>query len=283
MAVVVTYNPDVAAVRATLTAIALQAPVLVVDNSDRDTGLAAMVDELTNVELIGNGGNRGIAHALNVGVRQAERRGVDWVVTLDQDSVLPPGYIATLKEFVLAHPLREQIAIAGGEYFTAGVRDTVRDMPATGEVDFLITSGNLLNVGIVCKEGGFRDELFIDYVDMDLCFRLRRRGYKIVQHPSLGFTHQVGESRWSKVGPVSFVASHHSAMRRYFMTRNRLVFFKENWTFARKFVVRDIYLLFKDTVKVVLVENNKAAKLKAAWLGMCDALRGRLGGPRHKF
>lgn len=282
--VVVTYNPDVTAVMATLESVSVQVETLfVIDNSDRTHDLAVQVARLANVQFVDNHGNQGIAHALNVALELSAQASLNLLLTLDQDSLLPAGYVSQLVRLLDARHDRSVIAIAGGEYLTAGVREGGPVVPSDGEVDFLITSGNLLDVDLVSKAGGFRTEFFIDYVDMDLCFRLRKRGLKVIQHPSLTFRHRVGDSQWSKIGNVSFVASHHSAFRRYYMTRNRLVFFKDNLSFATGFVLTDVYGLFKDTVKVVLVEDGKLSKLKAAALGLKDALLGTLGKSRYKF
>jgi GT2 family glycosyltransferase len=61
------------------------------------------------------------------------------------------------------------------------------------EVQSLISACIMVKTGIVARSGGF-DEAFnpVEYEDIDLCYRLRSRGYKIMYLPSVEMYHFEG-------------------------------------------------------------------------------------------
>lgn len=89
---IVTYQPDIGRLRENITAVLPQAEkIFIVDNGSADLD---RIDELLadfppgSVERIANGENMGIAHALNQLLEAADGAGYDWILTLDQDSVV---------------------------------------------------------------------------------------------------------------------------------------------------------------------------------------------------
>ena len=83
-----------------------------------------------------------------------------------------------------------------------------------------MTSGNLLRLGALEAVGRFDDELFIDQVDNDLCFRLRLSGWRILQARRAVLEHRQGTLRRTALG---FYSMDYPALRRYYLARNTLV------------------------------------------------------------
>ena len=48
---------------------------------------------------------------------------------------------------------------------------------------YVITSGSFIPISIFNDVGFMREELFIDFVDIDWCLRARAKGYEIVSLP----------------------------------------------------------------------------------------------------
>lgn len=250
--------------------------VVVVDNSE----LAPLAQDMfgpDNVELVHNGGNQGIAHALNRGVAHAVARGMSWALTMDQDSLLPPDYVASLTELLNAEPALEKTAsVAGAFHDSDGTFNTVAARSGR-QVDYLITSANLVRISAIQEVGGFRDDFFIDYVDYDISFKLRRAGWRVLQYPEVSYNHRIGESETKTVLAAGFRVSNHSAFRRYYIARNRIVFAREIFHENPRFAMMDLFRLFKEQIKIVLGEDDKLRKLKASYLGAVDGLSNRLG------
>src|ERR1700724_2441922 len=97
-AIVVTFHPckehfeNLAKIRAQVDLL------IVVDNGSSEKELAEIRhnSEELGFHLIENGENLGIAAALNLGVRVAQKEGYRWVALFDQDSAVTERFIATL-------------------------------------------------------------------------------------------------------------------------------------------------------------------------------------------
>jgi rhamnosyltransferase len=276
-AVVVLYRPGAEA----LSTISSYGPsvgrVYAVDNTETpEQPLLEALSAVPNAEYVPMSGNEGLGSALNAGVQRALAAGYAWVLTMDQDST-PDG--AMLRELSrCASECSEQRAVGL-------VSPLLRLENGPDETGFVgcrnalttITSGSLLSVGAWTAVGGFDETLFIDQVDHELCLRLQAAGFAVLECGSAWLSHRMGEmSERRLLGPV-FV-SNHSALRRYYITRNRLAVSKRYRTEFPEFHAREMSALRHELLKVVLLEDHKAAKLLMSWRGYRDYRRG-VSGP----
>ena len=84
--VIVTYNPDKDFAANLLQAHAITDLVVVVDNGSQNLSFVRESVRAAGTELIALDENRGIAAALNIGIRRALDAGKEWILTLDDDS-----------------------------------------------------------------------------------------------------------------------------------------------------------------------------------------------------
>ena len=90
--VVVLYHPDAVIIDNIGTYINELECLYVIDNSETYTdSIVEQLRYLSNVKYINNGGNKGIANALNAGAKLASAAGAAWLLTMDQDSKFEPG------------------------------------------------------------------------------------------------------------------------------------------------------------------------------------------------
>ena len=98
-AVVVAYYPDTGFQERVHAQLSQVAALIVVENTPRETE-AYTADmspaEQSHVHHVANGANRGIATALNQGLRYAAGRGCEWLLTVDQDTRCHPDMVRTL-------------------------------------------------------------------------------------------------------------------------------------------------------------------------------------------
>ena len=192
IAIVVTYNPERERLKQALAALAPQvAKILIVDNGSTEpiSGLRHAVSE-TEIEVIPLGDNRGIATAQNVGIERARAEGADYVALFDQDSIAPADLIAVLMSFAEAKRAQgEAIAAIGPNFRDLRLNKEARLLRTIGRhtktqsradgavvpVDHLIASGSLIPMEALDQVGLMRDELFIDYVDIEWCMRAEHR------------------------------------------------------------------------------------------------------------
>ena len=216
-AVVVWFNPGQKEVEAIKLYCADVSHVFVIDNSV--TSYSALVEEVENVEYVPLFENKGIAAALNVGCARALSFGVEWVLTMDQDSRWD---IHTIPEY-----LKE---VAQFENFDeTGIFTPYHDCDGHPEQHHLngrfehknvvMCSGNLLRLSAWELSGGFREDFFIDSVDDEMCCHLRELGYRIIRANNIYLNHQLGEGvRYVPLIRHPYIP--HKAWRYYYISRN---------------------------------------------------------------
>lgn len=278
VAVVVTLSPDdgladrVAALRDQV------AGLVVVDNGSGPAAdrILARVAEDCGAEVVRNQTNRGIAAALNQGVARASDRGARWVLMLDQDTLPLPGLVAEATRTYEVFPQRERLAVVAGRQ-----RDhpapAARDGQTWEEVPALITAGSLVSVGAYRAIGPFREDFFVDHVDIEFCLKARRAGFRIVQGTSPTIDHRIGAPTSQRLGFRIVTPTNHSPARRYYITRNRILVWASYGLHEPRYVGTDMAAAVKELVKLVLFEDRRAAKLESMARAIRDALLGRTG------
>lgn len=282
-AAVVTYHPDVA-LPSRIERVARQVDrVVIVDNTAVDScsrRLRAVASDL-GVHLILNSHNEGIARALNQGARWASEERSDWLLTLDQDSIVAPDIAATLMATYLAHEGPDEVAVVGCNFTNPVSKKAFFGPSGAGGslgtvVKTVITSGSLVSLQAYWQLGGFRDEFFMDCVDLEYCLRARAAGYCILMTSKPLMEHPVGQLTehrllWRKTG-----TSNHGPLRRYYMMRNTLILAREYTMKEPWWVIAALWSKLKSMLLVVLYESGRLAKLRYSALGFFDGLRGNL-------
>jgi rhamnosyltransferase len=235
--------------------------IIVVDNSDSNN--SRLLPNLPNIEYLCNMENKGIAEALNIGCRLSIEKGADWLLTMDQDSSFEPGEPEKLLAKISHVSSEQRIAIVAP-------RTQVIPFPiGLEECDSVITSGSLVNSVAYQAIGGYNEDLFIDDVDHEFGYRLRRAGYKILRFNDVVMKHTVGEPFTAKVLWRRVSTTNHSYIRKYYMTRSRL-YMRRNFP---DFDAPYLKMIFIDFLKVLLIEKEKHLKVKYMLKGAFDYLR----------
>jgi rhamnosyltransferase len=287
LAAVISYNPD-RSLLVNLEAIRKQVEaVLVIDNGSKNLPWIQEASSATGAWLVSNATNRGIASALNQAVQVARERGFDWLATFDQDSLCPAGAIDGLLTLYRTHPCRERIGVLA---FSHRDRATRRDYHR--RVDILveaagwrglrstITSGCLVPLAVFEDVGTFDDSLFIDSVDHDFCLRARKHGWLIIESLEHVLEHSIGNATERHLLGVRVVCTHHSALRRYYMTRNQLEVSRRNLLFDPIWSIKGILQYSAGAAAALLFESDKLPKLGAMLAGLLDFMLRRFG-PRR--
>ena len=187
------------------------------DNSA--TSNSFISDKLSHSNLIylHDGENKGIAKRLNHAANMAAARGFLWLLTMDQDSYFKEGVLNQYKEVINTYSYKDQTAIFGVNYTKEN--KTTNQLK---EVPLLITSGSILNLKAMKSIGFFDENLFIDEVDSEYCYRARIRHYKIIECSQIFLHHHLGEiqlGRSLKSGRLT-LRRLHAPVRLYYMVRN---------------------------------------------------------------
>ena len=223
------------------------------------------------VQYMSMGGNKGIAAALNVGCDQLRGAGWEWSLTMDQDSTVPSAFVENLTSCLVN--ATEDVAIVAPLWeHVGGLRESPFDHCV--ELDWAMTTGNLLRLDALESVGGFREEFFIDHVDTDLCFRLRMAGWRILQSGRGVLMHRQGALRRT---PLGFYVTDYPAIRRYYRIRNALILRREYGRVFPDWVATEQADWRRNIPKILLSESCKIDKLRMVYQGWRDSRASRLG------
>lgn len=283
-AVVVTYHPD-RGFPERLARLAQQVhKVIVVDNNSNRDALLRLRESTSapNVDLIENERNLGIASALNRGARVALSQGYPWILTLDQDSKPGSGMVERLVAAYVNHPKSDAVAVVAAVPTDEDSGRTELTELCGGEesieVSTVLTSGSLIAGPIFVSTGMFREDFFIDYVDTEYCLRVRKADYSVILACKARLLHNLGAPTYHRfLWKPRVVTSNHSPLRRYYITRNRILVMKEYALREPAWTVGELRALCKEAAKMLLFEGDKREKSRFFLRGLVDALLDRTG------
>ncbi|MGO4586507.1 glycosyltransferase [Arthrobacter sp. 2RAF6] len=286
---IVTFEPDIDRLQENLVAVSQQVPhVFIFDNgSTNSEAISNLADASTNVSVIYNKTNDGIAAALNRLAEAALDHGANFLLTLDQDSVCFPTMVSKL-----ATELGEGIGMVT-PYIIDRNKQTLEDyhrlnlprveryrQPARRGA---ITSGAIVDLTAWRRVGGFDELFFIDYVDYDFNQRLMDAGYAILRVNAAPLLHEVGRATltWLRVPRKDlsgrwrierFFAFGHSPFRCYYKARNRVIFTRKH---GRKLGLthEGVWQIPQQIALTLMFERQRLAKLKGFVRGIRDGLR----------
>ncbi|SFG04014.1 rhamnosyltransferase [Lachnospiraceae bacterium C7] len=212
-----------------------------------------------------NGDNLGIARALNQMFEYAKANGYEWVLTLDQDSVVPDNIISEYKKYT---DKLENIGSLSPLILDRNYGNNEDNKGDVEELDKCITSASLTPVEAWEKVGGFFEELFIDLVDHDFCAKLVENGYKIYRINTVKLLHELGHGVSHRFLGKKITVMNHSPFRKYYIVRNRLIYMymHKNSINIKKEKIK--YYMF--LIKTVLYEKDKMKKFKVMRKGAKD-------------
>jgi GT2 family glycosyltransferase len=198
--------------------------IVVVDNDSGDDTVAMIEREWPSVRLVKNPENRGVAPARNQIFRMSR---CEFVIILDVDTVVHPGSLDALVRTMREHPDAAlagpklvygdgrlqlscrpfpspfNIAIEGAflrDWFPHSrfVRDyTMEDWDhgELREVDWMYGAAWIIRKTALDRVGLFDEGFFYLYEDIDLCFRMKKAGMKILYDPRATVTHFLPRER----------------------------------------------------------------------------------------
>jgi N-acetylglucosaminyl-diphospho-decaprenol L-rhamnosyltransferase len=213
--------------------VGLRYEVIVVDNASTDGAADMVARQFPSVRLIRNAGNHGFARGNNQAARVASG---SYLFFLNNDTVVPPGALRRLTQFLKAHPdvimLGPRLRGADGKH---QISHRGRPSPATFlyrtwlfrrfglgrheyehyrrrtagserslDVDILMGAAIAMPRQPFLHLGGWDEDFLFGGEDMELCHRAERLG-RIVYWPEVEITHLGSKSSKDHAG---FAATH---------------------------------------------------------------------------
>ncbi len=281
---IVSYNGP-PSLREHVAALRLQVDALVIVDNGSQSECLAMLQQIRadyDCKIIYNRSNLGVARALNIGSDFAIQNGFDWIVTFDQDSEVSETFIASLFQTYNDNSSPRQVGMLLPTCIEPALQLDLSQIRCTfvnskGTILTGITSGAMTKAEVFQDCGRFREDLFIDCIDTEFCLRINRSGWRILQSRNALLFHALGHISSRTILGRTIRTTNHSAGRRYYRTRNRLLLWRLYFRSFPNWVADDMLAFARETINLLLMETQKAAKIVAILRGMRDALLGHFG------
>jgi len=189
--------------------------IVLVDNGSRDGSAKAIRETFPGVDVLALDGNRRFAGGNNAGIAHALALGADYVMLLNNDTLVAPDVVARLLDRFMQEPRCGMVApkifyadppdrlwFAGGEisFWTGtmrhtGIRETDHGQYDTPREIGYATGCCILTSREVIERAGVLDESFFMYTeDADWSMRVRAAGYRILYEPRARVWHKLSVS-----------------------------------------------------------------------------------------
>ncbi len=211
--------------------------IIVVDNGSRQNEVPAWQVKYPSVKFIRSEENLGFAGGNNLGMKQA---GGDYLFFINNDTEITSGLIETLAKTLDQHDeagmvspkihyfdkpgMLQYAGFTPMNYYTCRNRcigqfemDNGQYDGLTGETGYVHGAAMMVRREAIIKAGFMPEAYFLYYEEMDWCEQIRRAGFTIRIDMQALIHHKESVSVGAK-----------SAMKEFFMNRNRILFIRRN-------------------------------------------------------
>ncbi len=249
--------------------------VVVVDNGSKNNEAEEIKKNYSGVYLIKNKENKGFAEGNNIGIKLALERKADYILLLNNDTVVSPNFLTILVDFAqriqnigavgpkILYYDSNKIWFNGGELWWwigfAKHLERLKENEKSSineplEVDYITGCAMLMKRETIEKVGLLDPVYFVNFEDLDWCWRAKKLGYKHFVVPKSIIWHKVsvslGKRGTQKIGKFGA----------YYYARNAIIFAKKNLSGIRKFLFLISQYTFRLPLNLILCTNNEARK-----------------------
>ena len=266
--------------------------IIVVDNGSVDGSGDLLKTSFPKIILISSPTNEGFAAGNNRGFGYAIEQQFQYAIMLNNDVFVEPDFLSLLVNYMELNPdagaIQPKIFFNhdrkkiwnGGSYFLGwlGWTYSKRYMRREGvlqsqfqQVDWITGCAFMIRTSILKETGQLKESFFAYYEDVELSFRIRLKGFKLIFHPQSVIYHIAGSANKSKVkGKEGFA----NPIVHYFNSRNH-IWFLRLWTKwyqwpSTLFVLFFYYL----SIMFYFAVRGRMVKLKSVSRGIYDGVKG---------
>lgn len=193
--------------------------------------------------------NFGFAAGNNVGIKYALQKNADYVLLLNNDTIVTEDFLSRLVETAknnpkvgvvgcqIRHfPQKDKIWFNGGFInplvgFCGHIRD---NFIGERDVDFVTGCCMLIPSNVLKQTGDFDERFFLISEDTDLCWRIKNKGYKLVVNSQSVIYHKISQTLGGKYAPKT----------QYYWHRNRMLLFSKFFSPVQKLFFYPLQFLF---------------------------------------
>lgn len=285
--VIITYKPNIELLTKTVDSIITQVRrVYIVDNTPN---MAVELNSFkhSKIEIIYLNGNKGIAYAQNIGIKKSLQNESDFIILSDQDTIYPKNYVKDMLRIKNKFDFTNVIALTplfqdtigtnnNNGFYKKGLFSYKQFFPTNGlyEVFQTIASGKILNTKNLKNVGLMNEDLFIDWVDYEWCWRAIKNGYKIIGNANVCITHQLGDNA---IHTGFKEVNLRSPIRHYYITRNAFYLALNDKSLDQLHKITLFFKSFKYIIGYPLLSKPHLEHLKYVLLGFYHGITRKLG------
>lgn len=223
--------------------------IIIVDNGSSDSSVELLLEEksIEEFELICLSENRGFSAGNNVGIKYAMENKAEYVLFLNNDTLVQANFLTELVEFQERH---DECDVAIGKIYYAyelkriwyaggtlslltgrtvhkNYRKRELQIKEEGPIEVTFATGccMCLKKNVITDVGKWDEEYFLYEEDSDYCCRMMKARKHIFYIPSSIIYHK-----------VSATTGELSPLTQYYMARNRFLFVAKNFTGFKKII-----------------------------------------------
>lgn len=280
VALVTLYNPD-SSVAENVKKISEQVSHVVLSDNSSGSDNKKMFDKVENCIYIFNNKNLGLSAAFNKCMKLAVVKESDFIIFFDQDSRIEKDYIEKLVSDFEFLEEKNRIGILGPQYFDTS-KNQIVPLPKNSkeianncfDVTEVITSSMLTKYEILNSVDFWNENVFLDYADFDLCWRIIQAGFSVCQDCNILLNHSLGKNARKMFLPIKnkyVIQNYWIPVRYYYQTREAVKLF---W---KKYVPRQWKKNFfiHNTVEILMhlyYLPQKRERLKFFFKGLVDGI-----------
>lgn len=270
--------------------------LLVVDNGSDDESVEKLREfqkrsDTPAFELLETGENKGFAGGMNAGMRHARKQGAEWLLLLNNDTVVDRDFLTYLlaaaernERIGMANPLilhmegkekTDRILFFGGKiewlraravhwYYGKAIHEVEAVKRAeVFDTDYATGGCVLVRREVIDEIGLMPEEYFLYYEDTEWSLRSKRAGFRCVVVPKARIWHRGAAS-----------AKEHSPSYIRYHVRNGLLFVRRNGTILQKtavFSISALRALWQGVKLLRAATPQKRMWAKATLKGIFDA------------
>ncbi len=268
--------------------------IIVVDNGSEDRSGSLLKEKYDHIILIESPTNAGFTGGNNLGMQYAVDQGYIYALLLNNDTFAEPGFLEVLVNYMDIHPEAgiiqpliyfnhdRSLVWNGSSYYNTWLgyahttnfnKPLLPENSIAKEVDWVTGCAFFTRTAILKETGLLAENLFIYFEDVDLSFRIKNAGYKLIYHPDSVIYHIAGMSNKNSVkGKEGFV----NPIVHYLNFRNRIWLLKK-YTSSLKVVTVVLFNFFYIiAVMAYFVARFRFIKLKTVIRAVKDGLNGSI-------
>ncbi|MRT58581.1 glycosyltransferase [Enterobacteriaceae bacterium RIT693] len=266
--IIVCYHPDNKKLLNLVHAVTSEKSIIYVANNG---GMErSLIENLEKKDIsVTTFNNVGLGKAINE-IAETLPESAQIIFTFDQDSAPPDGFITNVwHHYQSLQDSDCQLGVltpkfidsrSGFEYSL----DTINQSNKYSELLITLQSGMCIPKKVWEKEK-FNNDLFIEFVDTEWCYRIHSKGYKILQMNDVVMHHEVSDLAPKEF--FKFKLLKYSPIRRYYFFRNAIFLLKQNYVPLYN-KLRLLTGMGNRCMSILLLDDKKISSLTNSFKGI---------------